>query len=267
MPDQPGALKSGVDSAGYGYVDYQTIAYISIDPTGATGTTVRNDPTTRTMGALAMKNDGGYYGLTAGATAAAGPETVAASSTGTTSFEQTMFVKDGAGALTATPSRKAIGLEGPTQGDIVDGLSNTIFITEDVGRSETFTTQKYAAPMADATNANFRAGWRWGEPDSGNGISGPPGAKFGDKGLKIINNSATPLGGVAGVTTFSPATPPCSWLTNNCGPNDEAFSFHNSGCNVLFGDGSVKFIRDDIDLLTFRRLCTPAEKIPHGYVE
>lgn len=264
-PTNPIRPKTGLDSAGYGYIDYQTIAYISIDPSGATGTTVRSDATTRTMGALAMKNDGGFYGLTSGATATAGPEGVYADLTashlgaaaGDANFNNTMFVKDGTGVLTSRPTPKAIGMEGPTQGDILDGLSNTIFITEDVGRSETFNTQKYASPIADATNANFRAGWRWGEPDSGNGISGPPGAKFGDKGLKIINNNATPIGG--------PTT--CTWGTNNCGPNDEAFSFHNAGCNVLMGDGSVKFIRDDIDLLVFRRLCTPAEKIATGYID
>lgn len=76
-------------------------------------------------------------------------------------------------------------------------------------------------------------------------------------GLKLINNNATPIGGPAS----------CPWTTNNCGPNDEMFSFHNSGCNVLMGDGSVKFISDSIDPLTLRRLCTPLEKIPANYVD
>lgn len=121
-----------------------------------------------------MKNEGGFYGMIAGATTAAGPEGVVASPTGTTPFEQTMFVKDGLGVLTTQKTRKAIGMEGPNVGEILDGLTQTIFITEDVGRSETFNTGKYASPVADTTNANFRAGWRWGEPDTGNGISGPP---------------------------------------------------------------------------------------------
>lgn len=279
-PTNPIRPKSGLDTAGYGYCDYQTIAYVSIHTTGVTGDTVRQDSLTRVPGALALKNDGGFFGLQTGATAAAGPEGVKADYTVASSFNSTMFVKDGQGNQTATPTPKAIGMEGPTQGDIVDGLSNTIFITEDVGRSETFNTKKYASPIADPTNGNFRAGWRWGEPDTGNGISGPNsiGAtltptgvqstfapKFGDKGLKIINNNASPLGGPNGAAGSN--TPTCLWTVNNCGPNDEAFSFHNSGCNVLFGDGSVKFIRDDIDPLTFRRLCTPAEKIPHNYTD
>lgn len=260
-PTNPIRPKSGVDTNGFGYCDYMTVAYVSIDPAGTPTTVVRTDANGRTPGALALKNDGGFYGLQAGATAAAGPEAVLATITGGSNFENSMFVKDGTGALIARPTRKAIGMEGPNQGEILDGLSNTIFLTEDVGRSETFNTKQYASPVTDATNGNFRAGWRWGEPDTGNGVSGPSktsGDKtFAGKNQKAVNNYATPIGGPA----------ECLWTVNNCGPNDEAFSFHGSGCNVLMGDGSVKFIRDDIDLLTFRRLCTPAEKIAHNYLE
>ena len=49
---------------------------------------------------------------------------------------------------------------------------------------------------------------------------------------------------------------------NNCGPNDEAFSFHGLGCNVVFVDGHVSFLRDDLDPIIMRRLCTPREGIP-----
>lgn len=262
-PTNPIRPSSGLDTAGYGYCDYQPVAYISINPTGLPGDTVRVDAAGRTPGALALKNEGGFYGLTVGASAGGAVETSIASPTGTTPFEQTMFIRDGSGALTSRPTPKAIGMVGPNQGDIVDGLSNTIFITEDVGRSEAFNTQNYGAPVADTTNNNSRAGWRWGEPDTGNGISGPSKATgagallFSNKQQKAINNYALPLGG----------PPECPWTTNNCGPNDEAFSFHGSGCNVLMGDGSVKWVRDDVDLLTFRRMCTPVEKIPSNYVD
>ena len=69
----------------------------------------------------------------------------------------------------------------------------------------------------------------------GNGFSGPSNST----GSKIakINNNPTPVGG--------PTT--CSWKTNNCGPNDEPFSFHTGGVTGVMGDGSVRFIRDSID--------------------
>ena len=51
----------------------------------------------------------------------------------------------------------------------------------------------------------------------------------------------------------------CLWTANNCGPNDEIYSFHNGGANCLFGDGSVKFIREDIDPVQLRYLLTPTE--------
>src|SRR5262249_48122519 len=133
-------------------------------------------------------------------------------------------------------------------------------MTEDVGRSQTFATVKYADPMADLTdNGGFRAAWRWAEPDTANGVSGPAHqadpvalAAYGDAGLRMINNNAVPFGGTVN----------CPWTLNNCGVNDEAFSFHGNGCNVLFMDGHVSFLRSDIDPIQFRRLLTPREQLP-----
>ena len=39
----------------------------------------------------------------------------------------------------------------------------------------------------------------------------------------------------------------CRWSVNNCGPNDEPFSFHSGGVNATMGDGSVHFLADTID--------------------
>ncbi|MHC5541991.1 H-X9-DG-CTERM domain-containing protein, partial [Singulisphaera rosea] len=44
---------------------------------------------------------------------------------------------------------------------------------------------------------------------------------------------------------------------NNAGANDELFSFHPGGVNVLFGDGSVRFLKDTINVVTLRNLVTP----------
>ena len=80
------------------------------------------------------------------------------------------------------------------------------------------------------------------DPDAfGNGFSGPS-KQTGGAGVAKINNNANPTGG--------PST--CLWSVNNCGPNDEPFSFHGGGVNVTMGDGSVRFIKDTINARTLK---------------
>ncbi len=169
------------------------------------------------------------------------------------------------GALRYTPS--PAGQNYPTGSDrswIQDGSSNTIMIVETVGRGELFAPTQYAAGAANAvlngagdevTNL-ARQAWRWSEPASAGVVNGP-GVAASYKG-KLINNNATPFGGgLAG----------CNWTVNNCGPNDEPFSFHSGGCNALFADGHVSFLRDEIDAATVRRLITATEGVPTGFSE
>jgi prepilin-type processing-associated H-X9-DG protein len=146
---------------------------------------------------------------------------------------------------------------GTTQTDIKDGLSQTIAIAEDVGRYEAM-PGAYADPT---TGDQPRAFWRWAEPDSGYGVSGDPIATTNSLGTQtvagqrahVINNNKAPFGGSS--TT-------CIWTnTTNCGPNDEVFSFHGTGANVLFMDGHVTFLDENIDAIVMRRLVTAAESI------
>jgi prepilin-type N-terminal cleavage/methylation domain-containing protein/prepilin-type processing-associated H-X9-DG protein len=47
--------------------------------------------------------------------------------------------------------------------------------------------------------------------------------------------------------------------------DNEPYSFHSGGINAVFADGSVRFIRDSIPLLTFAALCTRAAgEVPAG---
>jgi prepilin-type N-terminal cleavage/methylation domain-containing protein/prepilin-type processing-associated H-X9-DG protein len=132
--------------------------------------------------------------------------------------------------------------QGPTLADISDGLSKTIAIAEDVGRYELM-----PGAYVDPITTNKRSFWRWAEPDNGFGVSGDP---LGT--AKVINNNKNPFGG--------PTT--CPWLTmTNCGPNDEIFSWHGTGANVLFMDGHVTFLRDDINAIVMRHLVTSGERI------
>jgi type II secretory pathway pseudopilin PulG len=237
-PSNPIRPNSGRDSLGYGYCDYQPIAYIDINiagynpPTGAPAGTVLRDQTlvSKTHGALQVAGPQVYwYG---------NPPAFATPPTVTT-------IPGNSNKMTA----------------VRDGLSKTIVMSEDVGRSETFFTQKYADPIgADLLPAGsiYRNAWRWAEPDTANGVSGPPhtvsptaATNFNDPGLQVINNTSHPFGGTIN----------CPWTLNNCGVNDETFSFHGAGANHLYGDGHVTFLNEKIDPLVYRFLCTPNEGI------
>ena len=45
---------------------------------------------------------------------------------------------------------------------------------------------------------------------------------------------------------------------NQAGPNEEPFSYHPGGVNALFGDGSVRFIKDSVNLVALRSILTLA---------
>jgi prepilin-type processing-associated H-X9-DG protein/prepilin-type N-terminal cleavage/methylation domain-containing protein len=144
------------------------------------------------------------------------------------------------GALHALGSRLA---------DITDGTSNTVALAEDVGRTEE-TVAPYPDPIGDNFGGNtLRKFWRWAEQDNGFGVSGDPLAIATKTVGKVINNNATPFGG----------PPSCPWRASgsNCGPNDEIFSFHPGGANILFMDGHVAFLKETIDARVMRQLVTP----------
>jgi prepilin-type N-terminal cleavage/methylation domain-containing protein/prepilin-type processing-associated H-X9-DG protein len=131
---------------------------------------------------------------------------------------------------------------------VTDGTSHTILWIEDAGRahpevasfgvfSTRFTPVSGAAdPINNASGANGRRAFAWADADAvSNGYSGPSNATA--SRVAQLNNYANPEGGPT----------ECPWSTNNCGPNDEPFSFHPGGLNATMGDGSVRFMPDSID--------------------
>jgi prepilin-type N-terminal cleavage/methylation domain-containing protein/prepilin-type processing-associated H-X9-DG protein len=138
---------------------------------------------------------------------------------------------------------------------ITDGTANTILCVEDAGRAHPnvaifgsmsarqspvgVNNGLSAAPGTGGSPA--RRVFAWADPDTvANGFSGPSNST-GSRVAKF-NNYPTPMGG----------PPECPWTTNNCGPNDEPFSFHGGGVNAVMGDGSVRFIRDGISYLVLK---------------
>jgi prepilin-type N-terminal cleavage/methylation domain-containing protein/prepilin-type processing-associated H-X9-DG protein len=140
--------------------------------------------------------------------------------------------------LAAGPySPGALQIGGTNVGSILDGLSNTVGIVEDAGRSELF---------------GIGTSWRWADQSSASGVSGQKGAVYGTASQQVINGNATPLGG--------PTT--CLWSLSNCGPNNEPFSFHGNGCNSVFMDGHVDWISTTASPLAVRRIVTSTEGLP-----
>jgi prepilin-type N-terminal cleavage/methylation domain-containing protein/prepilin-type processing-associated H-X9-DG protein len=108
--------------------------------------------------------------------------------------------------------------------DVLDGTSNTIALAEDAGRPQRW----QAGKMTNSQVANSAAGWA-----DRNNLIAPTGAK----------------------TDGSARLGPCAM---NCTNDNELYSFHPGGVNVVFGDGSVHFLRSSIDLSTLAALITKA---------
>jgi prepilin-type N-terminal cleavage/methylation domain-containing protein/prepilin-type processing-associated H-X9-DG protein len=149
--------------------------------------------------------------------------------------------------------------------EVTDGLSNTIAIGEDAGRDEyflspyneynggssaTFTGPTFppctgqgdcrgGGPYGGGSNA--RRYWRWAEPDVCWGVSGQPNNKYRPMKETIPYQALPGALGTGG---------------NNAGANDELFSYHSGGVNCLMGDGSVRFLKDTVNVVTLRGLVT-----------
>ena len=140
------------------------------------------------------------------------------------------------------------GLNSRRMSSISDGTSNTIAIAEDAGRSDVatggFMTIKNENLFDTDGNPNagpavMRRSWAWADPENSFNVD------------RLVNNNPNPdssdcVGsGDSGVT---------GWGLVNCGANEETFSFHPAGANVVLCDGSTHFLADDIGVIPFRSL-------------
>ena len=222
---------TGLDSLGFGYTDYMPIAYTDIVPvTGYTypqgtrdlapsGSRVYRGPGMLTLHYEVMFENGTLSTLDPNS-----------------NYMRTTLNKRGGRRIEA----------------VSDGTSNTVAIIEDVGKAHEsyppYMKAKYVDGNpygVDKSPTGLSNNYRWANPDIANGVSGPDNDTVNK--LARFNNNATPK--------FGPPT--CSWSLNNCGPNDEPFSFHSGGVQAVWGDGHVSFLRDSVDALTIRAIMTP----------
>ena len=118
--------------------------------------------------------------------------------------------------------------------DITDGASKTIMLGECAGRPMYYTFRNERPCTAHSNGIYVADGTGWADPDSGFSLSG----------------RATDAAGM-----------PCTkggTLVINATNDSEAFSFHSGGATFCFADGSVHFLREDIDALLYKALVTRA---------
>jgi len=105
--------------------------------------------------------------------------------------------------------------------EIRDGTSNTSAVAEDAGRPDLWRVGRLVTAK--------------GQPDGG----------WADRDAEYITH---------GFTTNGASDPgPCH---TNCTNNNEVYSFHSGGANHVFADGSVHFIRANMDIRMFVKLLT-----------
>jgi len=220
-PANPTAMSVGVDSGSYGTTDYMPVAYSDIDPT-----------------------DGYRNG------------TVDYKKTGLLTLTGSLGVGAAKGSVTTVRMNGGRKITA-----ITDGASNTVALFEDVGRGN----PGWGTDIG-SSDYGSRSIVRWAEPDNSNGVSGPA---FDDSGSPQIGT--TPAGGAKATSKPSGTISKwinqnnittgggtiCPWSTNNCGPNDEPFSFHSGVVGAVFGDGHVQFVSDKVGFKTLKAICTP----------
>jgi prepilin-type N-terminal cleavage/methylation domain-containing protein/prepilin-type processing-associated H-X9-DG protein len=133
----------------------------------------------------------------------------------------------------------------PRLADVLDGLANTIMFAESAGRPYLYRKggRRIGVPTAQRVN-----GGGWSRPASDFSIDGSSGDGSALPGPCPINCTN---GEDAAGTPF-----PHPYYGSE--GTSEAFAFHPGGANFLFGDGSVKFIKESIGIRTFASLVTRA---------
>jgi prepilin-type N-terminal cleavage/methylation domain-containing protein/prepilin-type processing-associated H-X9-DG protein len=128
--------------------------------------------------------------------------------------------------------------------DILDGTSNTFMVVEDAGRPGWYGS-KGPVTMASYAGAN--------------GTTPQGGGAWADPLNYIATNGGDPSGsGIAAGGDFM-GIPKAPWsCANGCTNDSEIFAFHTGGSNVVFGDGSVRFVRNGLTMNQMQALLSRA---------
>ncbi len=135
--------------------------------------------------------------------------------------------------------------------DVTDGTSNTVLIAECAGRPELWRAGR-PVPLAQLDPRNAR----YPIEDAAGGDM--PGGAWAEQQNAFFLDGSTPDG------RLKPGPCAINCTNNFCGlpvrnyDDGEVYSFHAGGANCVFADGSVHFLRANIDIRVFARLITRA---------
>ena len=138
---------------------------------------------------------------------------------------------------------------------ITDGTSNTMMVQEDAGRPGWYGSKGVASQPAIGGYTPAMGSYQGGV----NGPAPQGGGAWADPLNYIATNGSDPSGsGIAAGGGFMgmPAAPySCA---NGCSNDSEIFAFHIGGSNVVFGDGSVRFVKNGLTMNQMQALLSRA---------
>lgn len=132
-----------------------------------------------------------------------------------------------------------------TFGDITDGLSNTIAIFESGGRPLVY---RRGVPVGEDPSTHRVNGGGWVRPASDILFAGSNAQGTSVPGIFVNRTNGLDVGPETYGTSGYPSV--------GTEGSSQPYSFHGGGLNVVFGDGSVKFIDETINIGVISALVT-----------
>jgi prepilin-type N-terminal cleavage/methylation domain-containing protein/prepilin-type processing-associated H-X9-DG protein len=139
--------------------------------------------------------------------------------------------------------------------DISDGTSNTMMVVEDGGRPGWYGSRGAASEPAiggyQPVMGTYQGG-TYGPAPQGGGAWADPLNYNATNGADPSGSGIAAGGGFLGI-------PAALWTcANGCSNDSEIFSFHIGGSNVVFGDGSVRFVKNGLTMNQVQALLSRA---------